>query len=69
MAVTARNGKEAICGLLETGASLGEEALAGGVERRQSTTAMTATQVLVVAKTHMIRLLRTRPGLRHPRVP
>ena len=63
LAVTARNGKEAICGLLDTGAFLGEEALTGGVERRQSATAMTATQVLVVAKAHMIRLLRTQPGL------
>lgn len=63
LAVTARSGKEAICGLLDTGAFLGEEALTGGVERRQSATAMTATQVLVVAKAHMIRLLRTQPGL------
>jgi CRP-like cAMP-binding protein len=63
LAVTARSGKEAICGLLDTGAFLGEEALTGSVERRQSATAMTATQVLVVAKEHMIRLLRTQPGL------
>ena len=45
-----------------TGAFLGEEALAGCGERRQSATAMTATQVLVVPKPHMIRLLRTQPG-------
>jgi CRP/FNR family transcriptional regulator, cyclic AMP receptor protein len=63
LAVTARSGKEAICGLLGTGAFLGEEALTGCGERRQSATAMTATQVLVVAKAHMIRLLRTQPGL------
>jgi CRP-like cAMP-binding protein len=63
LAVTARSGKEAICGLLDTGAFLGEEALTGCGERRQSATAMTATQVLVVAKAQMIRLLRTRPGL------
>jgi len=63
LAVTARSGKEAICGLLDTGAFLGEEALTGCGERRQSATAMTATQVLVVAKAHMIRLLRTQPGL------
>jgi CRP-like cAMP-binding protein len=63
LAVTARNGKEAICSLLGTGAFLGEEALVGGGERRQSAIAMTATQVLVVAKVHMIRLLPTQPGL------
>ena len=63
LAVTARSGKEAICGLFGTGAFLGEEALTGCGERRQTATAMTATQVLVVAKAHMIRLLRTQPGL------
>ena len=59
LAVTAHSGKEAICGLLDTGAFLGEEALSGCGERRQSATAMAATQVLVVAKAHMIQLLRT----------
>ena len=34
LAVTARSGKEAICGLLDTGAFLGEEALTGCGERR-----------------------------------
>ena len=63
LAVTARSGKEVICGLLDTGAFLGEEALTGCGERRQSATAMTVTHVLVVAKAHMIRLLRTQPGL------
>ena len=64
LVVTARSGKEAICGLLDAGAFLGEEALTGCPERRQGATAMTATQVLVVAKAHMIRLFRTQPGLR-----
>lgn len=64
LAVTSHSGKEAICGLLDTGAFLGEEALTGCRERRQGATAMTATQVLVVAKAHMIRLLPTQPGLR-----
>ena len=63
LAVTARSGKEAICGVLGTGAFLGEEALVGPGERRQSAIAMTVTQVLVVAKAHMIRLLHTQPGL------
>jgi CRP/FNR family cyclic AMP-dependent transcriptional regulator len=64
LAVTARSGKEAICELLDAGAFLGEEALTGCRERRQSAIAMTTTQVLVVAKGHMIRLLGTQPGLR-----
>jgi CRP/FNR family transcriptional regulator, cyclic AMP receptor protein len=38
LAVTTRSGKEAICGLLGTGAFLGEEALVGRGERRQSAT-------------------------------
>jgi CRP/FNR family transcriptional regulator, cyclic AMP receptor protein len=63
LAVTAPSGKEAICGLLGTGGFLGEEVLVGRGERRQSAIAMTATQVLVVAKAHMIRLLHMQPGL------
>lgn len=63
LAVTTRGGKEAICGLLDAGAFLGEEALAGCGERRQSATAMTATRVLVVATAHLSRLLRAHPGL------
>jgi len=64
LAVTARSGKEAICGLLGAGAFLGEEALATCDLRRQRATAMTATQVLVVAKADMLRLLRTQQGFR-----
>jgi CRP-like cAMP-binding protein len=64
LAVTARSGKEAICGLLGTGAFLGEGAATGCGERRQTATAMTATQVLVVAKAQTSRLLRTQPEFR-----
>jgi CRP-like cAMP-binding protein len=63
LAVTAPSGKEAIIGLLGTGAFLGEEALGGHAVRRQTATAMTATEVLVVAKAQMIRLLRTQPAI------
>lgn len=63
LAVRGHSGKEAICGLLGAGAFVGEEALSGCGERRQSATAMTATQLLVVAKADMIRLLHTQPGL------
>jgi CRP/FNR family cyclic AMP-dependent transcriptional regulator len=63
LAVTAPSGKEAIVGLLGTGAFLGEEALGGHAVRRQTAIAMTATEVLVVAKAQMIRLLRTRQAI------
>lgn len=59
LVVIAPSGKEAICGLLGAGAFLGEEVLGGQVVRRQTATAMTATEVLVVAKAPMIQLLRT----------
>jgi CRP-like cAMP-binding protein len=64
LAVTARSGKEAICGLVDAGAFLGEEALTGGGERQQTATAMTDTRVLVIAKAHMLRLLHTQTELR-----
>lgn len=63
LAVTAPSGKEVICGLLDTGAFLGEEALSGCGGRRSTATAMTATHVLVVAKAQMIQLLHTQPAL------
>jgi CRP-like cAMP-binding protein len=63
LSVTARGGKEAICGLLGTGAFLGEEVLGGHAVRRQTATAITATEVLVVPKGQMIRLLRSHPAI------
>ena len=63
LAVTARNGKAAICDLLDSHAFLGEEALIGRAERPHSATAMTALQVLVVAKAHIRRLLHAQPEL------
>jgi CRP/FNR family transcriptional regulator, cyclic AMP receptor protein len=59
LAVTTPGGKEGICGVLAAGAFLGEEVLAGDAVRRQTATAMTATEVLVVPKAQMIQLLRT----------
>ena len=59
LAVTTPGGKEAICGLLTAGAFLGEEVLGGQVVRRHTATAMTATEVLVVAKAHVSQLLHT----------
>ena len=59
LAVTTPDGKEGICGVLAAGAFWGDEVLAGHALRRQTATAMTATEVLVVPKAQMIQLLRT----------
>lgn len=63
LAVTARNGKEGIVGVLEAGSFLGEEALRGQPLRRQTATALTAAGVLVVAKAQMLQLLHTHPAI------
>jgi CRP/FNR family transcriptional regulator, cyclic AMP receptor protein len=63
LAVTAANGKEAIVALLGRNTFLGEEALCGHSVRRQTATAMTATEVIVVVKAHMLDLLRTQPAI------
>jgi len=63
LVVTAASGKEAICGLLEPGAFLGEEILGAPGVRRQTATAMTETEVLVVGTAQMRRLVREEPGI------
>jgi len=63
LAVTTPSGKEAICGLLEAGDLLGEEALAGRDVRRHTAIALTATTVIVVTQTQMIQLLHTQPSV------
>ena len=63
LAVTARSGQQAICGLVGTGAFLGEEALAGQAVRRHTATTLTATRVLVMAKAQTLRLLHTQPAI------
>jgi CRP-like cAMP-binding protein len=63
LAVMAPSGHQAICGLLGTGAFLGEEVLAGRFVRRQTATAMTDTEVIVIAKAQMTRVLRTHQGI------
>lgn len=59
LAVTSPAGQEAICGVLSTGAFLGEDVLDGHVTRGGTAIAMTATEVVVLAKDEMIRLLHT----------
>ena len=62
LVVTAPSGKEGIVGVLGPGAFLGEEVVGGHAFRRQTAITMTATEVIVVAKTQMLRLLRTQPA-------
>lgn len=63
LAVTKPSGKEAICGLLGPGAFLGEEALAGHPVRPHTATAMTETEVLVLAKDRMLQVIHAQPAL------
>lgn len=62
LAVTSPAGQEAICGVLSTGAFLGEDALYGDGTRGETAIAMTATEVVVLAKDEMIELLHTQPA-------
>jgi CRP-like cAMP-binding protein len=59
LAVTTPSGKQAICGVLGAGAFLSEEALGRHTARRQTAIAMTATEVLVIAKAQMQHQLHT----------
>jgi CRP/FNR family transcriptional regulator, cyclic AMP receptor protein len=62
LSITSASGQEAVCGLLQAGAFLGEEVL-DGHSVRHTATALTPTEVLEVAKPHMIRLLRTEQAI------
>jgi len=59
--VLSPGGAKAVCGLLEAGAFLGDEALAGRPARRHTAIAMCDTEVLVVGKADMVRALHTLP--------
>lgn len=63
LTVLTPSGQEAIIGLLERDAFLGEEALAGAGGRQETATAMSATTVLVIAKSEMLERLRTQRAL------
>jgi CRP-like cAMP-binding protein len=63
LAVTTAAGKQAICGLVAPGSFLGDEAFRGHTVRRQTATAMTTTDVLVIPKTHLPGLLDTQPAV------
>lgn len=59
LAAVAPNGKEAICGLLDSGAFLGEEAIAGSGPRPHTAIAMAPTDVLIIERAVMTQLLET----------
>jgi CRP/FNR family transcriptional regulator, cyclic AMP receptor protein len=63
LAVSTRTGKQAICGVLATGAFLGEETLIGHLVRRHSAIALTCTRVLVIAKADWLGRLQSQPAL------
>lgn len=63
LAVTTSDGKEGICGLLEAGAFLGDDVLGGPAVRRQTAVAMIDTQLIVIAKAQMLKLLHTKPAI------
>lgn len=59
LAAVAPNGKEAICGILDSGSFLGEEGLAGSVARPHTAITMTPTDVLIIERPVMVQLLET----------
>jgi CRP-like cAMP-binding protein len=64
LAISDQSGTRRICGLLEAGAFVGEESLGGHAIWRHTVTAMRLTEVLVIAKAEMVRLLRNQDALR-----
>lgn len=63
LSVVSRAGKEAVIGMLGPGEFFGEGCLAGQRQRMATSTARTATTVLVIPKATMRRLLHERPAL------
>ena len=63
LSVLSETGKEAVVGVLGPGDFLGEGALAGQPKRLATATAMTVSQIAVVPKRQMIRLLHQQHAL------
>jgi CRP-like cAMP-binding protein len=63
ISVLSKTGKEAIVAMLSRGEFFGEGCLAGQSRRMATATAMGATTVLVVEKTHMVQMLHDEPEL------
>ena len=63
ISVLSKSGKEAIVAMLNVGDFFGEGCLAAESRRMATATAMSATTVLVVEKSHMVQMLHTEPAL------
>jgi CRP/FNR family cyclic AMP-dependent transcriptional regulator len=63
LSVLSRSGKEAVVGMLGPGDFFGEGALAGQPVRLATATTVTASRILVVAKSQMIRVLHQQHAL------
>jgi CRP-like cAMP-binding protein len=63
LSVMSPGGRVAITSLLDAGAFLGDDVLAGRAVRRQTAVALTTTAVLVVPKAQMMSLLHTQQAL------
>ena len=59
LSVCSSAGKGAICGVMGSGSFLGEDVLGGCAFRRQTATAMVATEVIVVSRSTMAGLLQS----------
>jgi CRP/FNR family cyclic AMP-dependent transcriptional regulator len=63
LSVLSQTGKEAVVGMLGSGDFFGEGALAGQPVRLATATTLTASRILVVAKSQMIRMLHQQHAL------
>ena len=63
LSVSSFAGKGAICGLMGAGSFLGEDVLGGCAFRRQTATAIVATELLVVSRATMTALLRNNQAI------
>jgi CRP/FNR family cyclic AMP-dependent transcriptional regulator len=63
LSVSSFAGKGAICGLMGAGSFLGEDVLGGCAFRRQTATAIVATELLVVSRATMTGLLRNNQAI------
>jgi CRP/FNR family transcriptional regulator, cyclic AMP receptor protein len=59
LSVSSSAGKGAICGVMGSGSFLGEDVIGGCALRRQTATAMVATEVIVVSRSTMVGLLQS----------
>ena len=63
LSVSSAAGKGAICGVMGPGSFLGEDVLGGCAYRRQTATAIVATELLVISRATMTGLLRSHQAI------